>query len=102
MSTHVVMTFQAKPEAVVPLRDFLSVFQDRIIDGGALTASLMQDEDDPAHFVELDVWVSADEYKKFFGAAAEGGELKRLDELLVAPLQATYMDTVRYSRSRRR
>jgi quinol monooxygenase YgiN len=96
------MTLQAKPEAVTALRDYLSALQERIIDAGALTASLMQDEDNPSHFLEVDVWLSAEEYKRFFEAASNEGILQPLDALLQAPLQVAYLDTVKYSRSRRR
>ena len=102
MSSHVVMTFQSKPEVVGRLRDFLSDLQDHIIEAGALTASLMQDEEDSTRFLEVDVWQSAAEYGKFFEAAKEEGKLKPLEDLLLSPLQVEILDTVKYSRNRRR
>ena len=87
MSSNVVTTFQAKPDQVNFLLEFLTDLQDRIIDAGALTASLMQDQNDPARFVELDVWLSADEHRNFFKAASAAGEFRTLDALLLIPLQ---------------
>ena len=102
MSSHVVMTFRSRPEVVGQVRDLLSDLQDSIIEGGALTASLMQDEEDPTHFVEVDVWQSAAEFGKFLDEARAEGRLAQLDDLLLSPLQVEVLDTVKYSRTRRR
>jgi quinol monooxygenase YgiN len=96
------MTFHSKPEAVGQLRDFLSALQDRIIAAGALTASLLQDDEDSTRFIEVDVWQSAAEYSKFLESAKAEGRLKRMEELLLSPLQVEILDTVKYSRNRRR
>ena len=102
MSSHVVMTFHSKPEVVGQLRDFLSGLQDRIIEAGALTASLMQDDEDPCRFLEVDVWQSAVEYARFFEKATADGRLNPLEDWLQSPLQVEVLDTVKYSRNRRR
>jgi quinol monooxygenase YgiN len=96
------MRFHSKPEVVGQLRDLLSGLQDRIMDAGALTASLMQDEEDSTRFLEVDVWQSAAEYGKFFEAAKAEGRLQPIEDLLVSPLQVEVLDTVKYSRNRRR
>ena len=101
MSTHVVMTFQAKPDQVEPALEFLADFQDRSIQAGALTASLMQDEDDPNRILEEEVWQTTDEHKRFLRATAEG-TLKPLEGLLFVPYEVHYFDTVKYSRNRQR
>jgi quinol monooxygenase YgiN len=96
------MTFQSRPEVVGQLRDFLSELQDHIIEAGALTASLMQDEEDSTRFLEVDVWQSTADYGKFFEAAKAEGRFQPIEDLLVSPLQVELLDTVKYSRNRRR
>jgi quinol monooxygenase YgiN len=73
-----------------------------MIEAGALTASLMQDEEDSTRFLEVDVWQSSAEYRKFLEAAEAAGKLKPLEELLLSPFQVEILDTVKYSRNRRR
>ena len=102
MSAHVITTFQAKPDRVDDLLDFLTGFQDRIIKAGALTASLMQDEHDPTRILEEDVWQTTGEHEKFLEAATGAGELGPLEGLLLAPVQVNYLDTVKYSHNRLR
>jgi quinol monooxygenase YgiN len=102
MSAHVVMTFQAKPDRVNDLLDFLTGLQDRTIKAGALTASLMQDENDPTRILEEEVWQTTGEHKRFLKTATEAGELESLNGLLVTPLQVSYFDTVKYSHNRLR
>jgi quinol monooxygenase YgiN len=96
------MTFHSKLEVLEELRDLLIELQDHIIEAGALTASLMQDEQDSTRFIEADVWESAAEYGKFFEAAKAEGRLKPLEDLLLSPLQVEFLDTVKYTRNRRR
>jgi quinol monooxygenase YgiN len=102
MSSHVIMTFHSKTEAVKQLRDLLSGLQDRIIEGGALTASLLQDDEDATRFIEVDVWQSAAEYGKFVEAAEAEGRLKPIEDLLLSPHQVEVLDTVKYSCNRQR
>jgi quinol monooxygenase YgiN len=102
MSSNVILTFQAKPDRVNLLLEFLTDLQDDIIEAGALTASLMQDQSDPASVLEVDVWQSAEEHKSFIKAATAAGAFKPLESLLLSPFQVNYLDTVKYSRNRQR
>jgi quinol monooxygenase YgiN len=102
MSSHVIMTFHSKTEAVEQMRDLLSGLQDRIIEAGALTASLLQDNEDATRFIEVDVWQSTAEHAKFFESVKAEGRLKAIEDLLLSPLQVEVLDTVKYSRNRRR
>jgi quinol monooxygenase YgiN len=101
MSSHVVMTFQAKPDQVEALLAFLIELQDRLIDAGAITASLLQDEDDPSRMLEEEVWQSADAHKRFVEAATTADALESINALLLVPFQVNYLDTVKYTRNRR-
>ena len=102
MSSNVVLALQAKPGEVNHLLEFFADFHDQIIEAGALTTSLMQDEDDPDHVLEVEVWPAAEEHKNFFAQAIASGALKALDAWLLGPLQVNYLDTVKYSRNRQR
>lgn len=102
MSSTVVVTFQAKPDEVNTLRELITGLQDRVIKAGALTASLLQDQDDPARFVEVEVWLAEDKHKSFVKEATAAGAFEPLEAVLRVPFQVNYFDTVKFSRNRQR
>jgi len=97
MSVTVVVAFQAKPDQAGSLLAFLSSVQARVIKAGCLSISLLQDQDDPTHIFEIEVWQKADEHKRFIQSAVSSGAFAPFDALLAAPIMANYLDTVKHS-----
>jgi len=97
MSVTVIVAFQAKPDQAGSLLAFLSSVQARVIKAGCLSISLLQDQDDPTHIFEIEVWQKADEHKRFIQSAVSSGAFAPFDALLAAPLMANYLDTVKHS-----
>lgn len=100
MSSHVVLTFLAKPDSVESLVQQLTEFQDRSIHTGAITASLMQDENDSNRLIEEEVWLSAEHHQRFLAEERDAGSLASLEALLASPVEVSYLDTLKYSRNR--
>jgi len=98
MSATVIVSFQAKPDQVESLLAFLSGLQTGLLEAGCLNVSLLQDQDDPTRFFEVEVWSSADEHKRFVEGAASAGAFEPFDELLAAPFTVNYLDTVKHSK----
>jgi quinol monooxygenase YgiN len=90
----VIVSFRAKPDQAAALVTLLSGLQPGMLAAGAKTVSLLQDQDDPTRVFEVEEWASADEHKRFAAQAAAAGAFAPLDELLVAPFEATYLATV--------
>ena len=101
MSSHVIVSFQAKPDEVQNLIQLLAGLQDHSIQAGAITASLMQDENDRARLIEEEVWESVEEHQHFINDVIASPALREIEALLAAPFEVKYLDTVKYSRSRR-
>jgi len=64
---------------------------------GGLSISLLQDQDDPTRFFEVEVWPSADAHKTFVEGAAAAGAFDPLGAILAAPFSVNYLDTVKHS-----
>ena len=56
--------------------------------------SLLQDQDDPTRVFEIEEWASSNEHKRFAAQAAAAGAFAPFDELLAAPFEVSYVDTV--------
>jgi len=97
MSTTVIVAFQAKPDQVDALAEFLSGLQAGVLEAGAESISALQDQDDPTRFFEVEVWPSADAHKRFVEAAAAAGGFAPFDALLAGPFTINYLDTVKHS-----
>lgn len=97
MSATVVVSFQAKPDRVKPLLQFLSGVQSRVIEAGGLSISLLQDQDDPTRIFEIEVWRTADDHKRFIKSAESSGAFKPFEAFLAAPPEAHYLNTVKRS-----
>jgi quinol monooxygenase YgiN len=97
VSTIVIVSFQAKPDQVKGLSDFLSSIQPGVLEAGGLSISLLQDQNDPNRFFEVEKWLSADAHKNFVQGAAAAGAFEPFDALLAAPFQVNYCDTVKQS-----
>jgi quinol monooxygenase YgiN len=95
MSTTVVVAFQAKPDQVKALLDFLSGVQARVIQAGGLTISLLQDQDDPTRIFEIEIWKTADDHKRFIESEGASGGFQPFERLLAAPIEAHYLHTVK-------
>ena len=90
-------SFQAKPDQVKALSDFLSALQAGVLEAGGLSISLLQDQDDATRFFEIETWPSADAHKNFVQGAAEAGAFEPFDAMLAAPFQVNYLNTVKHS-----
>lgn len=99
MSTTVIVSFQAKPDQVQALSEFLSSIQPGVLEAGGLSISLMQDQDDPTKFFEVEVWKSADEHKKFVEGAAAAGAFDPFEAILAGPFSVNYLNTVKHSKA---
>jgi quinol monooxygenase YgiN len=97
MSTTVIVSFRAKTDQVSALLTFLSSIQPGMLEAGAQTVSLLQDQDDLTCVFEVEEWSSADEHKHFVNKAAAAGAFAPFDALLVAPFEVRYLHTVRRS-----
>jgi quinol monooxygenase YgiN len=97
MNVTVVVAFQAKPDQVESLLAFLSSVQDRVIEAGCLSISLLQDQDDPKRIFEIEVWRTAEDHKRFIQSAISSGAFKPFDAFLAAPFKGNYLDTVKHS-----
>jgi quinol monooxygenase YgiN len=99
MSATVIVSFQAKSDQVKALSDFLSGLQAGVLEAGGLSITLLQDQDDPTRFFEIEKWPSADAHKNFVQGAAAAGAFKPFEALLATPFQVNYLDTVKHSKS---
>lgn len=97
MITTVIVSFHAKTDQVKALSVFLSDVQKAVLAAGGLSISLLQDQDDPTRFFEVETWPSADHHKEFVAGAAAAGAFAPFDELLAAPFAMNYLDTVKHS-----
>ena len=97
MSATVIVKFQARPDKVQALLDFLSSLQPVVIEEGCKSISLLQDEDDPTLIFEVEKWSSADEHKKFIKKAAEAGGFKPLEDLLQGAFTINYLNTAKHT-----
>jgi quinol monooxygenase YgiN len=97
MSATVIVSLQTKPDQVQALSDFLSALQPTVLEAGGLSISLLQDQDDPTKFFEVEVWPSADDHKQFVEAAAAAGGFEPFEAILAAPFSVNYLNTVKHS-----
>ena len=97
MSTTVIISFQAKPDQVETLLEFLSGLQTGLLEAGCLSVSLLQDQDDPTRCFEVEQWSSAEGHKRFVEGAASAGAFEPFEAMLAAPFTVNYLDTVKHS-----
>jgi quinol monooxygenase YgiN len=90
----VIVSFRATSGQAAALVTLLSGLQPGILEAGAKTVSLLQDEDDPTRVFEVEEWASSDAHKRFVAQATAAGAFAPFDELLVAPFEVTYLTTV--------
>lgn len=97
MSVTVIVNFHTKPDKANALKELLSGLQSKVIEAGGLSISLVQDQDDPQQFFEIEKWNTANDHKKFAEAAAAAGAFKPLEEMLDKPFSVNYLDTVKHT-----
>ena len=97
MSATVIVSFQTKPDQDKVLSNFLSGLQAGVLEAGGCSISLLQSQDDPNLFFEVEEWTSADDHKRFIEGAVSAGAFKPFDAMLAAPMQVNYLNTVKHS-----
>jgi hypothetical protein len=103
VSAMVLIALESKeknPAVVDRLIGVISGLQERALAAGAISATIMQDMNDPCHVYDMEEWPSSDEQRAFtYGLAAHiDGVFSELDELCAEFPRTTYLRVVKESR----
>ena len=94
MSVTVIVRYQAKPDKIDALLDFLTDLQPKLLDAGCKRISLLQDRVQKNLIFEIEQWESAESHEAMVNQAEEASEFDQLAELLETPYAAYTLDTI--------
>ena len=95
MSTFVTLEFQAKPDKVEAVKEFLGkVLPDTRAYEGFERIDLHQDQDDPTSFMFYEQWSSRPEYEAYLAWRTETGALDEFVAMLAGPPSFRFFDVV--------
>jgi quinol monooxygenase YgiN len=99
MSVTVIVSFQAKPDKIDALLEFLANVQPNAIKAGCRSISLLQDQTEKHRIYEIEEWESAEEHQKMVKQAEESGAFGPVADLTEGPPENHYLDTIRSSQA---
>lgn len=99
MSVTVIVNYQAKPDKIDALLDFLTDIQPNLLDAGCKSISLLQDQNQKHLIFEIEQWESAEAHEQMVKQAKEANAFDQLAEFLEVPCVAYSLDTIHAMRS---
>jgi len=99
MSVTVIVSFKAKSDKIDALLEFLVNLQPNMLEAGCRSISLLQDQKQKDRVFVVQQWESAEEHEQMVKQAEETGAFAPFADLLEAPFEVHYLDTVRSSQA---
>lgn len=95
MAITVIVSFQAKPDQVDALVEFLGGLQPRVIASGCSSITLFRDREHAHRVFEIEQWETVEAQQAFVQQLAAAGAFDNLDALLQAPVEIFSLNAVK-------
>ena len=96
MSCQVILEFQAKPDCVEKVRDFLkAALPDTRAFDGCMTLHVVQNQEDPTGIVIIEQWETRPQYEKYLAWRTERGDMDTFGAMMAGEPNIRFFDYFR-------